>query len=153
MNRAQSKNIKKQTGFTMIEVIAVLIIMGIISAVAISRIGSVQSDLPVQADIVKSHLRFANLKALQDDTATWGISFGSSSYALLCNNAPTTIQLPGENSGTHTFPTGVTISSTSANVNFDSWGSPGTANVSITLSQSGVTTAIVIAGNTGFITP
>jgi MSHA pilin protein MshC len=141
-------------GFTLIEVIAVLIILGIIAAVVVSRGMSSQNDLIPQADIVKTHLRFAQLKALADDstsTSTWGIVFSGNSYTLYNNGAAASINLPGENGNSHTFPSGVTVAGTT--VNFDSWGSPGTANIPITLSQGGVPTTINVANNTGYITP
>jgi prepilin-type N-terminal cleavage/methylation domain-containing protein len=140
-------------GFTLVEVIAVLIVLGIITAVAVSRI-SIQGDLISQVDIVKTHLRFAQLKALGDDradTEPWGINFGGSSYTLYRNNAASSIRLPAEDSNIHAFPSGVT--STSGTVNFDSWGSPVSGAASITLSQGGSATTITIAANTGYITP
>lgn len=140
-------------GFTLIEVIAVLIVLGIVTAVAVSRM-SIQGDLVSQADIVKTHLRFAQIKALYDDTADaapWGIAFTGGSYTLYKNNLAAAIPLPSEDSNVHTFPSGVTI--TGITVNFDRWGSPGTANIPITLSQGGATTTIMVTANTGYITP
>jgi prepilin-type N-terminal cleavage/methylation domain-containing protein len=139
-------------GFTLIEVIAVLIILGIIAAVAVSRVGSNQNDLIPQADIVKTHLRFAQLKALADDstsTSTWGIAFSGSSYTLQNNGAPASINLPGASDGTiHRFPPGVTAAGTT--VTFDSWGNPG-AEITITLSQGGVSKAFKVNNITGYI--
>jgi MSHA pilin protein MshC len=148
-------------GFTLIEVIAVLIILGIIAAVVVSRGMSSQNDLITQADIVKTHLRFAQLKALADDstsTSTWGIAFSGTSYTLYNNGVAASINLPGDNGNSHTFPSGVTVADTT--VTFNSWGSPAdssgtplTGNTTVTLSQGGVTTTINIANNTGYITP
>jgi MSHA pilin protein MshC len=142
-------------GFTLIEVIAVLIIFGILAAVAVSRVMSNQNDLILQADIVKSHLRFAQLKALADEstsTSTWGIAFTGTSYTLQNNGVTaTTSNLPGEDGKIHTFPSSVTIGN--ATVTFDSWGSPGPANVTVTLTQDGVPKTITITNNTGYITP
>jgi prepilin-type N-terminal cleavage/methylation domain-containing protein len=153
-------------GFTLIEVIAVLIILGIITAVVVSRVGSNQNDLIPQADTVKTHLRFAQLKALADDVrpdgtpASWGIAFTAGSYTLYNNGAAAAINLPGENGNSHAFPSGVTISGTPPTVTFDPYGSPvdssGTplpGNTTVTLTQGGVTRPITIANNTGFITP
>ncbi len=146
-------------GFTLIEVIAVLIILLILTAVAVSRGISPRNDLIPQADIVKSHLRFAQLKALQDDVNAWGITFASASYTLACTGAScpsTPIHLPAESSSTHTFPSdsGITITSTSSPLNFDSWGSPGVGAATATLTQSGSTPIVItVSANTGYITP
>jgi prepilin-type N-terminal cleavage/methylation domain-containing protein len=137
-------------GFTLVEVIAVLIVLGIIVAVAVSRI-PIRGDLTSQTDIVKSHLRFVQLKALTDDTATWGMSFTGSAYTLLYNNSASALNLPAEDSNSHAFPSGVT--STSQTVNFDSWGDPSAGTATITLSGSGSSATITINGTTGYMTP
>lgn len=137
-------------GFTLIETIAVLIILGIIAAVAVSRV-STQNDLIPQTDIVKSHLRFAQLKALADEstaTSTWGIAFTGTSCTLQNNGGPASINLPGENGNSHSFPADVTVGS--ATVTFDSWGNPG-ADITITLSQGGVSKSFRVNTVTGYI--
>ncbi|HOG17384.1 MAG: hypothetical protein A4E73_00854 [Syntrophaceae bacterium PtaU1.Bin231] len=139
-------------GFTLVEVIVVLLVIGVIAAVAVSRVLTTQQDLVVQTDIVKTHLRFAQMKALNDDTATWGIAFAGGSYTLQRNGAAAAINLPTENSSTRSFPSGTTVT-TPVTVSFDSWGSPGPSDVSITLSGDSGTSTIILAANTGFITP
>jgi prepilin-type N-terminal cleavage/methylation domain-containing protein len=158
-------------GFTLIEVIAVLIVLGILAAIAVSRVSSNQSDLIPQTDIAKSHLRFAQLKALADDVydsgggvivaSTWGITFTSgnpASYTLQNNGVTASINLPGEDGKIHTFPTGVSVATTT--VTFDSWGrpvvssvdlTPLTVNAPIVLSQGGVPSTINVTINTGYI--
>jgi MSHA pilin protein MshC len=165
------KKTSDNKGFTLIEVIAVLIILGIMVAVAVSRMGSNDSDLIPQTDIVKTHLRFAQLKALADDVydsgggvmvaSTWGITFTSgtpASFTLQNNGGTASINLPGEDGKIHTFPTGVTVAPTT--VTFDSWGrpvvsavdlTPLTVNASIALSQGGVSSTINVTINTGYI--
>jgi len=147
-------NISNNKGFTLMEVVAVLIILGIVAAVAVSRVGSSNNDLVPQADIVKSHLRFAQIRALSsDDLAVWRVTFLTGSYSIFCTGAkcPASIQLPGEDSITHTFPAGVSI--TPLTVTYDRWGSPGAAAISLTLSQAGQTATLNVAANTGYITP
>jgi len=139
----------------MIETIAVMVILIILAAIAVTRGLSTQNDLIPQADTVKTHLRFAEMKALNDDVNTWSVAFTPTNYTLSCtgSNCPTkAIQLPSESSNTHTFPSDVTVN-TAANVTFDSWGSPGGSNVVINLVQGSQTIPITIAANTGYITP
>lgn len=147
--------LKNSSGFTLIEVIAVLIILAIITAVAVSRGMSTQNDLIQQVDIVKTHLRFAQLKALNDDVNTWSITFTTGSYSLSCtvgtNSTCPSSSLPSESSSSHSFPSGVTA--TSATVTFDRWGSPGGSAASINLTQGSQTITITVAANTGYITP
>ena len=82
-------------GFTLLEVVAVLVIMGIITAVALSRLVSNQNNLMAATDILTSHLRLAQARAMNtsaDNVTTfsvWGISFSSSTqyYFFNCPNA------------------------------------------------------------------
>jgi MSHA pilin protein MshC len=147
--------LESSSGFTMIEIIAVLVILLIVAAIAVSRSSSTQNDLLTQTDIVKSHLRFAQLKALQDDVNAWSITFtaASSSYAISCagSNCPAAIQLPSENSSTHTFPAGVTVGDST--VTFDRWGSPTGGAAAINLTKGSQSSTINVAANTGRITP
>jgi len=149
--------LKNNGGFTLIEVIAVLIILIIITALAITRGMSTQNDLIPQVDTVKTHLRFAQMKALNDDVNTWSMAFTSNSYALSCtgSNCPSsTIRLPSESSNTHTFPSDVTANP-AITITFDSWGSPspGGSNAVVNLTQGSQTIAITVGANTGYITP
>ena len=142
---------RNSSGFTMIEVIAVLVILAIVSAVVTSR-GMATDDAKLQAEVdtLKGHIRFAQYRAMNDlPTVQWGISLGGSNYTLVRVPADATINrnLPGESSDTHTFASGVTASVTGDNpILFNDWGSPGTA---ATVTMGGK--AIAITANTGFI--
>ncbi len=54
-----------QGGFTLIEVVAVLLVLGILAAFAAVRISDTgQSDLISQVDVIKNHLRYAQNRAM-----------------------------------------------------------------------------------------
>jgi type II secretory pathway pseudopilin PulG len=120
-------------------VVAVLIILGILSAVAISRgMSSEEARLQAEVDTLKAHLRYAQYLALnENDTNTttvpgtpvkWGIQINGSSYTLVkvISAAQTSLSpLPGESSATHSFATGITAALQGSNpILFDEWGSP-----------------------------
>jgi MSHA pilin protein MshC len=141
-------------GFTLMEVIAVLIVLGIISAVAVSRISFSGNELVTETDLLKSNLRFAQVKALtnnDDTTTTWGIKIAGDgkSYTLQKNGADVSVSFPFGGS-THELSSDVTIT-VPANVTYDFWGSPGLDNIPITLSQGGKTASFTITSNTGYI--
>jgi len=155
----KTKNGPLQAGFTLIEVIAVLIIIAIVAAVAISKaISTSQVSVTSEANILKTHLRFVQIKAL-GNTVSWGISIGSGSYTLQSNGATATINLPGETSPTHTFSGGVTATPAATNpvafstlgIPVDSAGNQLTANLKITLTQGSGTQTVTVTQYTGFI--
>ena len=68
-----SKLLLNNHGFTFVEIISVLIIIAIVSGVMVSRMGSDQSDLYSIESLFKGHIRYAQSKSMQSDTAVWGI--------------------------------------------------------------------------------
>ena len=71
----------------MIEIVAVLIILGIIAAVAISR-GLSVNDVTAQSEVetLKGHLRFAQSRAMNElSPVKRGIQVNGSSYTLVRN--------------------------------------------------------------------
>ena len=76
--------LKAHDGFTLGEVIAVLAILAIISAVIISRSGSFSADLPAQTEILKAHLRYAQNLGMSGDTPAdiYGIRCDTNFYWL-----------------------------------------------------------------------
>jgi len=136
-----------QRAFTILEVIAVMMIIGVLSAIAVVRFISVENySAAAEVDILKTHLRYVQFRALSDNS-TWGMSFNGNSYTMLRDGITAPYNLPNEGSPTHTLPAGVTVSG--GTVTFDDWGSPGTSNISIYISPAGGT--ITITRNTGFI--
>ncbi|WP_045216573.1 type II secretion system protein [Desulfonatronovibrio magnus] len=87
---------KSCKGFTLLEVVAVLIILGIIAAVAVSRYQDTGADDLAAANTLKAHLRYAQLRAMGDIVA-WGIEIEANKYTLVRDNGSVP-NLPGENS-------------------------------------------------------
>ena len=146
-------------GFTLIEVMSALIIIGIISAVAISRIGISDAELTARSEVVRSHLRYAQLRAMNSESV-WGICCDGTDYWLFMNgDTGQSIILPSENAD----PVNLShknISMGSFIVSFDSWGRPYnnaaaagvTAGTNISISSSGTSSVnITVTTETGFI--
>ena len=139
-------------GFTLIEIIAALVIIGIISAVAVTIFSSLDKyKLASEVEILKTHLRYAQSRAMSD-TVPWGIALSGSSYMLLRNGAGTS-SLPNENSATHNLQDGVSASG--ATVTFDNFGIPSAnstvGGTTITVSAGSDFKTITVVQNTGFI--
>ncbi len=157
-----------ESGFTLIETIAILLLVSILSLLAIVSWTNSNAGLVAETDTLKSNIRYAQYKAMSDVTSTlaapsWGVSLGGSSYTLLSPTSKT--GLPGETSSsqpwTHTYASGIKMTATSAAgsiVYFDSRGRPVditgtllTSSPTITLSQSSQTMTVTITANTGFV--
>jgi prepilin-type N-terminal cleavage/methylation domain-containing protein len=128
-------NKSHNSGFTLIEVIAVLIILAIVSAVAFSRVGSNESNLRAELNNLKAALRYAQQMAIaSDDTRTFTITVISDRYTISSSPA-STLSLPGEGLSYRKFD-GVTASG--ATFTFNEWGRLATgSDTSTTLQQSG----------------
>lgn len=141
--------IGRRSGFTLIEVIAVLVIAAILAAVLITRgLSTADVNLQAEVDTLKSHLRYAQYLAMNDIPPNrWGIEVGDSAYELVKYEGGIKqvhiLKLPNESSATHSFSP---IMATAWTVLFDEWGSPTITGVLNIGGQS-----ITITPNTGFI--
>ena len=73
-----SKHLLNNHGFTLVEIISVLVIIAIVSGFMVSRMGSDNSDLYSIESLFKGHIRYAQSKSMQSDTAVWGIRINKS---------------------------------------------------------------------------
>jgi MSHA pilin protein MshC len=118
-----------QNGATLIEIIAVLVILGIVTAVLVSHVSDVsQYQTQVAADILKEHIRYTQLNAMQYG-AIFGIKNSGGHYWMFLGTNPELAinrrYFPGENGIT------VDIGSTDPfTLFFDAYGRPYTAYVS-----------------------
>ena len=128
--------------------------MAIVASFVLFRPSTSTNELVAEAEILKSHLRYAQIKAMNGDTGeTWGIHLAdANSYILYKNNAQATDILPGETAQTHTFPTEVSVTSgVGTTVNFTNWGSPVSGAQTITLKQGIESINVTVTKNTGYI--
>jgi len=152
-------------GFTLIEIIAVLVILAILSAVAYSRIistGPVNNQ--VAAETLKNHIRYVQLKAMNSDAdaasgckSSHGLKILANSYYMFkdCDDTIKVV-LPGANSNEVSLGGSLSLSPANTNITFDRYGRPCSdlygstlyaANKVITLG----TETITITKNTGFV--
>lgn len=147
-------------GFTLIEVMSALIIIGIVSAVAISRFGTSDAELTAGGEVVKSHLRYAQLRAMNSESV-WGICCDGTDYWLFMNGDTSQSRvLPGEDADP-VHLADKQISMGSFIISFDAWGRPyyndapaagTTAGTTIVVSSSGTSSlSISVTPETGFI--
>jgi MSHA pilin protein MshC len=148
-------------GFTWIELIVVMMILGIIGAVVASGLTSRDTELAARTEVIKTHLRYAQIRSMNSNTV-WYIQFGSNTYSLYKSGDVTPKLLPGSDSTAISLPGGMSINYGSPDiVSFDDWGKPcintadppaaQAADRTITVSDSSGSRDIIITKNTGFI--
>lgn len=72
-----------RSGFTLIELVVVLILLGVISAVALSRYSNVNSPSASDIETLKSSTRQAQMRAMGDiASANWKIIVSNSSVSI-----------------------------------------------------------------------
>ncbi len=116
-----------ERGFTILEVIAVLILIGAVSVVLISRTMNIQQiDLGTRTAKVQTHIRYAQTMAMKRSDTIWGIKCGGTDYWLFKTNDPDTgsnqVQFLGESSVKVPMP-----SMGAFTLYFDKYGIPYTA--------------------------
>jgi prepilin-type N-terminal cleavage/methylation domain-containing protein len=150
--KQNARQIGGKTGFTMIEIVAVLLILGIITAVVVSRMADTTAyDLSSQMEVLKAHLRLAQSRAM-GSSSPWGINFATSTtyYLFQGTGSTTPVLILGEDNATVDLTikkSGLTIGSTPQRITFDAYGSPGTTTVTVTTNGGNIT----VTKSTGFI--
>ncbi len=147
--------IRSARGFTLIEAVAVLILIGILAAVAIARVTDNEADERAAENKLKVHLRHAQARAMNSEIP-WGVHSDGGSYFLFYGNDPVNnkARFSGDEDLSVSFPSGVSASFT---VSFDGWGRPynsenqSSATLLSTAMTINVGSGITITPETGFI--
>lgn len=150
-----------RSGFTLIEILTVLILLGLLSLGVLSVLPDSEVTLSTEADQLRSDLRYAQIRA-QADVYQWRLVFtDASTYQI----GPVVIPgpgfvprvVPGSGETQRTMADGITTTPGTA-FRFDSWGraltDAGTLpdqNPGITLSSGTGSERITVFAQTGFI--
>ena len=146
------------SGFTLVELLAVIVVLSIISAVAVSRFYFSDSNLEAQTEAIKVYLRYAQVRSMNTESV-WGISCDETNSLRLYRDGDITskVLLPGED-GVDVNLTEKGISMAEFTVSFNSWGKPyddegieQDADRTLTVSSGSESRNITITKNTGFI--
>jgi prepilin-type N-terminal cleavage/methylation domain-containing protein len=79
----------KEHGVTLIEMMAVLLILGIVSVVALSRVGRIDDmELATKVNTVRNHIRYTQIMAMKRNDMTWGIKCDGTDYWVFKTASP-----------------------------------------------------------------
>ena len=150
------------SGFTLVELLAVIVVLSTISAVAVSHFYFSDSNLEAQTEAIKVYLRYAQVRSMNTESV-WGINCAENVLYLYRYDPDTEseikVLLPGED-GVDVDLAERGLSMDPFTVSFNSWGKPctdeagqaqQTENIDLTVSSDSESRNITITKNTGFI--
>ena len=150
----------KSSGFTLVELITVMIIIGIMAVAVLPRFTNRQNfDTRGFFDQVKAAVQYARKAAIAERrnvcvviagntfTITQGLTFNAACSVPLKNPATGADFTNMSATSTNTSSAGITLTATSSPINFDAQGSTTTAST-VTV---GGTLSFVVEANTGYV--
>lgn len=150
-------------GFSLVEMLAVLVLMGIVGVLVVNRIGDSAAAMNARAALVKSHLRYAQARAMNSDSI-WGIRYSSiaNNYYLFEYDAAGVENprlLPGEEALNIALSDEKLVFSGFNNpISFDQWGRPCSdaagavpAGGAFSVNAGSRSVAVTVTPETGFI--
>ena len=148
----------KDGGFTLLEVILVLIFISIFATIAVSRQANPDVSLTAAAEVLKAHIRYAQMRAM-NSTVPWGVHAEAGTSYWLFNGTDTGNRqfFPGESEhAVDLIDDNLNIAPETFTLRFDQWGAPSGITfvgeeAAINLSSGAETASITIIENTGFV--
>jgi prepilin-type N-terminal cleavage/methylation domain-containing protein len=156
-----SKFLRDQSGFTLVEIFVVMVLIAIFAAIVILRYNYRDPALITHSQILKAHIRHAQIRSMNTETS-WGIRYAvngdQKAYWLFKQpDTETKIVLPGQTEDwVRLDPVGIDIAQGPFILQFDSWGRPSSSltadsTLTLNLTKHGESERIVITQNTGFV--
>lgn len=133
---------KRMQGFTLIEMIAVIVMVGILSVTVVVYFPSQQTfNIAAYAEELKRDIRYTQTLAMSLNSS-YTINISSSNYSITPN--------PPQGAYTVILPTGLSL--TGASITFDAEGKPSNVSlVSLILSAGTQSKTLTVAPETGFV--
>lgn len=135
-------------GFTMIEVIVTMVLLGVLSAVLYATQGFMDTELAARAGLLRNQIRYAQLRAMKGG-AVYGLRCQGTDYWLFVTEptaAANRVALPGEETTpVHLAATGVTLSEFT--LYFDAAGQPYTNDLGTPVSAASALNIVMAKGS------
>ncbi len=122
-----------QQGFTLLELLVVVILLGVLAMAALNRNTDMGQDLNSTIELLKTRIRFAQMRSVNNNSVHGVRSTGSSYWLFYDGNLNNREKFPGQGSDTVSLPSGITMDSFT--VSFDYRGAPYTDAAATTGSE------------------
>lgn len=143
--------LRNARGFTVIEIISVILVLGILAALALPRLNTSGVGIYTSAQILRSDLRFLQRLAMARNPQTVG------AIGITFTNGATSYTIPDPSSIfniTRNLPSGVSIASPTKTISYNKYGEPEIAGATDTVQLTDGTTTLTITVEryTGLVT-
>lgn len=149
MNRTLQK--LRQSGFTLIEMIMVIVIMGALAVLAMGKFNRDSFDVVAASGELVQAIRYAQDKSMSNSGATnYQIEITGAGYEVKQGGSSITNPVDGSAGYTNSW-SGIALDTTTT-VIFDAYGNPGLATpLTITLSKGTGSDSVTVENVTGFV--
>jgi prepilin-type N-terminal cleavage/methylation domain-containing protein len=114
--------VKKQKGFTFIELVCVLLLLAVLGVVILTRTTDYDAEAIAGREQIKNHIRFSQLMAMKSSTVC-GVKFNGSVYWIFKDGSTADkIALPHDSGETISIHS--SLGSATETIYFDLWGCP-----------------------------
>lgn len=145
------KIMRKNSGFTILEVILLMIFIGIFTTIAVLRQPVPEVTIRSASQVLISHIRYAQMRAM-NSTEPWGIQYtnSSSSYWLFEETTSNRKPFPGAtDDNIDLSEDSVSITQGDFTLLFDNWGVPSITSGGVTFSGGQATLTLSTGSQSG----